>query len=81
MNDIRWFRLISFIEGISLLVLMLIAVPMKRAFDPELPVSQLGDQLVTVLGSIHGVLFHRLCRHRACGHTEPQVALAAFPFS
>ncbi|MCB0706726.1 MAG: DUF3817 domain-containing protein [Saprospiraceae bacterium] len=42
-------RLIAFLEGISLIILVLIAVPLKYYFDFPL--------LVKVVGPIHGVLF------------------------
>lgn len=42
-------RAIAFVEGISYIVLLLIAMPMKRFFG--LPMA------VTVTGSIHGALF------------------------
>lgn len=42
-------RAIAFVEGISYIVLLLIAMPMKRFFG--MPMA------VTVTGSIHGALF------------------------
>jgi len=42
-------RIIAFLEGISLLVLILIAVPMKYAFK-----NPVGSE---VMGPIHGALF------------------------
>jgi integral membrane protein len=42
-------RIIAFLEGISLLVLVCIAVPMKYAFD--------DPSLVRSLGPVHGILF------------------------
>lgn len=41
--------MIGKIEGYSYLVLLLIAMPLKRIFD--LPIA------VTIVGSIHGILF------------------------
>lgn len=43
------FRLISLIEGISYLVLLLVAMPLKYMMD--IPIA------VTVAGMLHGVLF------------------------
>jgi integral membrane protein len=49
MNQIRIFRIISLAEGISLLVLLFIAMPMKYFIGmPE---------VVRIVGSIHGGLF------------------------
>ena len=49
MNQIRIFRIISLAEGISLLVLLFIAMPMKYYMGmPE---------VVRIVGSIHGGLF------------------------
>ncbi|ERM82953.1 hypothetical protein P872_04895 [Rhodonellum psychrophilum GCM71 = DSM 17998] len=51
-EKIKWlkrFRTISFIEGISFLVLLFIAMPLKYTMD--LPMA------VTVVGWIHGALF------------------------
>lgn len=42
-------RLLAFIEGISLLVLIFVAVPMKHFFD--------NPVLVKVIGPVHGALF------------------------
>jgi integral membrane protein len=42
-------RLIAFLEGVSLLVLVCIAVPLKYAYD--------NPSLVKSIGPIHGVLF------------------------
>src|SRR5687767_11945691 len=44
-----WFRKIAFIEGISYLVLLFIAMPLK--YFADLPMA------VTVIGGIHGALF------------------------
>ncbi len=43
------FRLITFLEGISLLILVFIAVPIKYGLDNPL--------LVEIIGPIHGILF------------------------
>ena len=43
------FRLISFIEGISTIVLFLVAMPLKYQFD--MPMA------VRIAGSVHGLLF------------------------
>ena len=49
MNQIRIFRMISLAEGISLLTLLFIAMPMKYLMGmPE---------VVRIVGSIHGGLF------------------------
>lgn len=44
-----WFRKIAFAEGISFLVLLLIAMPLK--YFAGMP------KAVTIIGSLHGVLF------------------------
>jgi len=49
LNILNRFRLISITEGISMLVLVFIAMPLKYIFD--LP------DMVTYVGWIHGVLF------------------------
>ncbi|MWC29866.1 DUF3817 domain-containing protein [Paenibacillus sp. MMS18-CY102] len=46
---LKWFRYISYMEGISFLVLLCIAIPLKYAADQP--------QMVTVTGMIHGALF------------------------
>jgi len=48
-TSVKWFRKVAIIEGISYLVLLLIAMPLKYLAD--IP------QLVTVVGWAHGVLF------------------------
>ena len=48
-NLIKIFRLISILEGISFLVLLFLAMPLKYIF--ELP------QMVEIVGMAHGVLF------------------------
>ena len=45
----RWFRKIAFAEGVSFLILLGIAMPLK--YVAGLPVA------VTIAGSIHGLLF------------------------
>lgn len=49
MSELRNFRILSFVEGLSLLALVLVAMPLKYAFD--LPLA------VRVAGSVHGLLF------------------------
>ncbi len=44
-----WFRKVAFAEGVSFLVLLLIAMPLK--YFANLPIA------VTVVGGLHGVLF------------------------
>ena len=44
-----WFRKIAFAEGVSFLVLLLIAMPLK--YFANLPMA------VTVVGGLHGALF------------------------
>ncbi len=44
-----WFRKIAFAEGISFLVLLLIAMPLKYLADMP--------KAVTIIGTLHGVLF------------------------
>ncbi len=48
-NELDAIRLIAITEGISLLLLLFVAVPAKRLYD--FPI------LVTWVGSIHGILF------------------------
>ncbi len=45
----NWFRKIAFAEGISFLVLLFIAMPLK--YLASLPVA------VTIVGGLHGLLF------------------------
>lgn len=45
----NWFRKIAFAEGVSFLVLLLIAMPLK--YFAGMPVA------VTVVGGLHGLLF------------------------
>jgi len=45
----RWFRKIAFAEGVSFLVLLFIAMPMK--YLASLPLA------VTIVGGLHGMLF------------------------
>ena len=51
MNDktIKWFRIIAIAEGISFLILLGIAMPLKYA--AHIPLA------VTIAGSVHGLLF------------------------
>ena len=44
-----WFRKIAFAEGVSFLVLLLIAMPLK--YFANMPLA------VTVVGGLHGILF------------------------
>ncbi|GAB2768776.1 DUF3817 domain-containing protein [Salinimicrobium soli] len=48
-NQVRIFKWVSILEGISFLVLLLIAMPLKYIWD--LP------QMVQVIGMAHGILF------------------------
>ena len=48
-NKYYWFRKIAFYEGISFLVLLLIAMPLK--YFAGMPMA------VTVIGSLHGILY------------------------
>ena len=45
----NWFRKIAFIEGVSFLLLLFIAMPLKYFADLPMP--------VTVVGGLHGFLF------------------------
>ena len=45
----NWFRKIAFIEGVSFLVLLFIAMPLKYLANRPMP--------VTVVGGLHGFLF------------------------
>lgn|SRR5690606_8517289 len=49
LSTLKRFRIISLIEGISMLVLLFIAMPLKYGFDMPL--------MVKYVGWIHGVLF------------------------
>lgn len=49
MRALHQFRAIAFVEGLSFLLLLLVAMPLKYIF--ELPLA------VRVVGSIHGLLF------------------------
>jgi integral membrane protein len=49
MKTFSWFRKIAFAEGISFLVLLFIAMPLK--YLAGFPI------MVTIAGSIHGILF------------------------
>ncbi len=49
MNTLKLFRLISIAEGISLLVLFGIAMPLKYMYD--------SPMMVEIVGMLHGVLF------------------------
>ena len=46
---IRFFKFIATLEGISLLVLLLIAMPLKYMFD--------SPEMVRFVGMAHGILF------------------------
>ena len=49
MTTFNWFRKTAFVEGISFIVLLLIAMPLKYFFD--MPAA------VKIVGGIHGFLF------------------------
>ncbi len=49
MNAIRSFRIVALAEGVSFLVLLLVAMPLKYRFGMP--------QAVRVVGSLHGLLF------------------------
>jgi integral membrane protein len=48
-NTYNWFRKIAFAEGISFLVLLLVAMPLKYMANIKQP--------VTIVGGLHGLLF------------------------
>ena len=48
-NQVRAFKWISIFEGISFLVLLLIAMPMKYIWE--------APQMVQIVGMAHGILF------------------------
>jgi integral membrane protein len=48
-NTLTWFRKVAIAEGISFLVLLLIAMPIK--YFAHIPIA------VTIVGSLHGILF------------------------
>lgn len=52
-NTFSRFRVISIIEGISYLILVLIAMPLKYIFDYPLAVK--------IVGMTHGILFYSFC--------------------
>jgi integral membrane protein len=49
MNPIKTLKIVGYLEGISFLVLLGIAMPMKYLMDMPLA--------VTIVGSLHGLLF------------------------
>ncbi|GAE34511.1 DUF3817 domain-containing protein [Halalkalibacter akibai] len=49
MNSIKAFRMIGFLEGMSFLLLLFIAMPLKYMMDMPL--------MVTYVGAAHGALF------------------------
>lgn len=49
MNTFSWFRKIAFTEGISFLVLLFIAMPLK--YFADMP------KAVSIVGMLHGILF------------------------
>jgi len=49
MNKLKTFRIIALLEGISFLILLFIAMPLKYMMDQPLPVR--------ITGMIHGILF------------------------
>lgn len=49
MNPLRQLRLIAFLEGLSFVLLLFVAMPLK--YLAELPMA------VRVVGSVHGLLF------------------------
>ncbi len=49
MKTFRWFRNIAIAEGVSFLILLLVAMPLK--YFAGMPLA------VTVCGSLHGILF------------------------
>lgn len=53
MNDIGRFRIVSFLEGLSYVGLLGIAMPLKYAAD--------NPGAVRIAGMIHGVLFLAFC--------------------
>lgn len=48
-KNFNWFRKIAIAEGISFVVLLFIAMPLK--YFAQMPMA------VTIMGSIHGILF------------------------
>jgi integral membrane protein len=48
-NTLTWFSNVAIAEGISFLVLLLIAMPLK--YFAHIPIA------VTIVGSLHGILF------------------------
>jgi integral membrane protein len=49
MNEKNYFRIVGLLEGTSLIILMFIAVPLKRIYG--------YPQAVSVVGAVHGLLF------------------------
>ena len=48
-NTFNWFKKVGIMEGVSFLVLLLIAMPLK--YFAGFPIA------VTIVGSLHGILF------------------------
>lgn len=48
-KSFHWFRKVAFAEGVSFLVLLLIAMPLK--YMANIPMA------VTIVGGLHGILF------------------------
>ena len=48
-KNLHWFRKTGIAEGISFLVLLLVAMPLK--YFAGIPIA------VTIVGSVHGILF------------------------
>ncbi len=53
MDKVKRFRAIAYIEGVSFLVLLFVAMPLKYGFD--MPIA------TKIAGSIHGALFMLFC--------------------
>ena len=49
MSSYKWFRKIAFAEGVSFLILLFVAMPLK--YFAGIPMA------VTIVGGLHGILF------------------------
>ena len=60
--SLTWFRWLARAEGVSVLVLFFIAMPMKYGFD--------DPSLVPIAGRVHGLLFLAFLAGLAAAHTQ-----------
>jgi len=48
-NTLKYFRIVAFLEGISFLLLLFVAMPLKYMYEMPMPNK--------IIGMVHGVLF------------------------